>query len=115
MSPQQKRLKLLLDEMFMRRSRFPVLNNLHDLKHVEHDRNPNDKKDESVVAIAKNENRILVSRNEKHMIGLCKTCGVPLICVTEAMTNEEIDSQIVSNLKRGRFTLLKLSKPVRRR
>ncbi len=114
MSPRQSRLKLLLDEMFPGRNNFPELNKIHNLKHVIHDFHIVNNQDQSVVNLAKKEKRILISRNEKHMIGLCKVAGVPLICITEAMTYEEIDSQIVSILKKRKITLLKLSKPVRR-
>jgi len=37
MAPRRKRYKLLLDEMFPRREKYPNLNNFHDLKHVVHD------------------------------------------------------------------------------
>jgi predicted nuclease of predicted toxin-antitoxin system len=114
MSPRQNRYKLLLDEMLPSRGNFPELNNLHDLKHIAHDRNLSGAPDETVVALAKKEGRILISGNEKHMIGLCKMNGVPLICVTESMANEEIDSLIVSHLKKDKISILKLAKPSRR-
>ena len=117
MSPKQNRFRLLLDEMFPQRTAFPRLNRFHDLKHVIHDLRLVENHDENVVKLAKAQKRILISKNEKHMIELCRKELVVLICVTEAMANEEVDKQITSvlrKLKHGEY-LVKLSKPSRRR
>jgi predicted nuclease of predicted toxin-antitoxin system len=85
--------------MFKSREYFPVLNKLHNLKHIVHDFIGSGKKDEEVVRHAKKTGRILISKNVKHMQDLCRLQLVPLICVTETMPNEEIDKKIVSILK----------------
>lgn len=116
MSPKQSRYRLLLDEMFPRRAAFPRLNNFHDLRHVIHDFRLIDNRDENVVGLAKNQKRILISKNEKHMIELCGKESVILICVTEAMTNEEVDKQITSVLRKlgSDDRIVKLSRPSRK-
>ncbi len=116
MSPKQSRHKLLLDEMFPRRNAFPQLNSFHDLKHVVHDYHLENNGDPKVVRLAKLNNRILISKNEKHMIELCKNEMVRLICITEAMSQEEIDSQIMAVLRRlsTQEAVIKLSRPIRK-
>lgn len=102
MSPHQTRFRLLLDEMHPSRNNFPLLNNHHDLKHIFHDFKLSGIKDPRVVSIAKNEGRILISKNEKHMIELCEEEKVSLICVTERTPHEEIDLKIMAYLKKKR-------------
>ena len=99
MSPKLNRYKLLLDEMFPTRKNFPEINKFHNLQHITHDIKKSGSKDQTVVKLAKKENRILISKNEKHMVDLCIKANVTLICVTEKMQNEEIDKQIISILK----------------
>jgi len=102
MSPRQTRFRLLLDEMHPSRSNFPVLNKLHNLKHITHDFGLSGVQDPKVVSLAKKEKRILISKNEKHMIELCRDKGVSLICVKEKIPYEEIDSKITAYLKKIR-------------
>lgn len=99
MSPKQNRYRLLLDEMFTARKNFPETNKLHNLRHITHDLKRSGSKDQVVVNMAKKEKRILISKNEKHMVDLCLKAKVTLFCVTEKMQNEEIDKQIISNLR----------------
>lgn len=118
MSPRQIRFRLLLDEMHPGRDKFPNLNKLHDLKHIIHDFNLSGiVKDPQVVSFAKKENRILISKNEKHMVDLCLLNGVSLICVKEKIPNEEIDSKITAYLKkvnRGEPFVYRISKSPRK-
>lgn len=100
MSPYRDRLKLLLDEMLPKRDKFPILNKLHNLRHVVHNLKGSGLKDEIVVLLAKKQKRILISRNDKHMVHLCQIHNVQLICITEAMPEEEVDRKIVSALSK---------------
>ena len=101
MSPRQTRFRLLLDEMHPGRDKLPILNKLHDLKHIKHDFDlPSIVQDPKVVSFAKKEKRILISKNEKHMIDLCRENKVSLICIKEKIPNEEIDSKITAFLKK---------------
>jgi len=102
--------------MFPRRNAFPYINRYHDLKHVIHDYHLENNVDPEVVRLAKSTKRILISKNEKHMIKLCTSEAVQLICVTEAMSQEEVDSQIMAVLRRLdiRESVIKLSRPIRK-
>jgi predicted nuclease of predicted toxin-antitoxin system len=115
-SLKQNRHRLLLDEMFPPRSRFPNLNKYHDLKHVVKDFHLGGVSDDKVVKLAKKENRILISKNSKHMIYLCQASEVKLMCLTEKMEWEEIDKAIMSTLRNTPKTewLTKLVRPVRK-
>lgn len=116
MPPKPNRFRLLLDEMFPHRKAFPHLNKQHDLKHVIHDLNLKDNQDQNVVKLAKAQKRILISKNKKHMIHLCEKEQVGLICITETMDWEEIDSVIMAVLRKGKLTgkVVNLSRPVRK-
>ena len=100
MSPQQIRFHLLLDEMFPPRKYFLNLNKYHDLKHIKVDYHLQGEIDSKVVSLAKKEKRILISKNVKHMIPLCREKAVSLICVTENIPYEEIDSKLMAFLKK---------------
>lgn len=116
MSPKQNRFRLLLDEMLPPRSKFSGLNKYHDLKHVVRNFHLEGISDDKVVKFAKKEKRILISKNSKHMIKLCEHESVVLICITEAMTVEEIDNQAIAALRKLKTTdhVIKLSRPARK-
>jgi len=116
MPPKPSRHRLLLDEMFPRRNTFPQLNKFHDLKHVLHDLHLTDNQDENVVKLAKAQKRILISKNKKHMIKRCESEQVRLICITETMDWEEIDSLIMAALRKMKPSkmIINLSRPVRK-
>ena len=117
MSPKQNRFRLLLDEMLPPRSKFPNLNKYHDLKHVVRDFHLEGISDDKVVKFAKKERRVLISKNSRHMIDLGRINKIKLICITETMDWEEIDSVIMSALRNMKSSdqLIKLSRPVRRK
>lgn len=94
------RYKLLLDEMFPKRNRFPLLNNYHDLKHITHDFKKSGIEDTKVVAIAKKENRIVISKNFRHFRKICNENKVDLISIAENMPAELIDKQINAYLRK---------------
>jgi|CXWL01.1.fsa_nt_gi predicted nuclease of predicted toxin-antitoxin system len=98
------------------RSKFPHINKYHDLKHVVRDFHKEGVTDEKVVELAKEKDRILISKNSKHMIELCILNRIRLICVTEAMSDEEIDLAIMSKLRgiTKKDRLIKLSRPPRK-
>lgn len=117
MSPRPGRHNLLLDEMFPKKDKFPVLNKLHNLRHIVHDLKGSGLKDSEVVFLAKKQGRILISKNDKHMIEICKTKKVQLISITETMPEEEIDKKIVAELNNwtSEKTILKISHSPRRK
>lgn len=115
MPPKPGRYRLLLDEMFPRRNAFPELNKFHDLKHVLHDFHLDDNQDKNVVKLAKTQERILISKNKKHMIELCQKENVTLVCITEIMDWEEIDSIVMAVLRKMKPSdrVINLSRPAR--
>lgn len=117
MSPKQNRFRLLLDEMLPPRSKFPSINKYHDLKHVVRDFNLEGISDDKVVRFAKKEKRILISKNSKHMINLSQVSKIRLICITETMDCEEIDSGVMSALRNIKSSdqIINLTRPVRRK
>ncbi len=116
MPPKPGRCRLLLDEMFPHRNAFPQLNKLHDLKHVLHDLRLKDNQDENVVKLAKAQKRILISKNKKHMTQFCEKEHVILICITETMDWEEIDSMVTAALRKMKPSdkIINLSRPARK-
>lgn len=66
MSPHQDRYRLLLDEMLPKRDKFPILNKLHNLRHIVHDFKGSGLSDEKVVAMPEEEiDRKIVSALSK--------------------------------------------------
>lgn len=116
MSPRPNRYLLLLDEMFPSRKAFPRLNKYHNLKHVFHDFHLDNNQDENVVKLAKIQKRILISKNKKHMVRLCEKEQVKLICITETMDWEEIDSIATAALRKIKASdkIINLSRPTRK-
>lgn len=100
MSPRHRRYNLLLDEMLPRREKFPVLNNLHNLKHIVHDLKKSGAKDREVVRLAKRQNRIIITKNTKHFETLCREEKVDVLGVSEVASPEELDGSIMAHLRR---------------
>lgn len=100
MPPKPDRYRLLLDEMFPSRDKFPLTNKYHDLKHVGHDYRKLGIKDREVVKLAKHEKRFLISKNKKHLKQLCEEYSVVYISVLESMRFQEIDRLLMSELKK---------------
>jgi len=116
MSPKVAKFRLLLDEMFPARNKFPELNKYHNLRHIAHDFKMNGATDEKVVKLAAKENRSLISKNGKHMINLCQELGVKLIITSETMSDEEIDSKIMASLRKTKteYKNIKIAKSARK-
>ena len=94
-----QRFKLLLDENISPRSRFPILNSRHDVKHLVHDLNKSGITDLEVYILAKKTKRLIVTFNKKHferIAGKNKDTGV--IAVSTNVSDEQIDKKITSLL-----------------
>ena len=102
MTPRKKRFKLLLDEMMPRREKFPLLNNFHNVKHVVHDLGKSGDSDTQIVAIARRQQRIILTKNIKHFRELCHQENVDLIGVSDVTGPEKLDKIIMARLKRRR-------------
>jgi len=79
---------------------FPQVNNFHNLKHIVHDLKKPGIKDEEIVAIAKKQNRIIITKNTKHFRDCCQKKKVDLIGVTEIAILEKFDKEIMAYLRR---------------
>lgn len=111
MSPRNRRYKLLLDEMLPRRTKYPLLNCFHDVRHIVHDYKKSGSRDDEVLRLAAKEGRILITKNVKHFRPVGIEYGVDIIGVTETIQPEELDKTIMAKLKKrgrasmsGRFT-----------
>lgn len=96
-----QRYKLLLDENISPRTRFPILNSRHDIKHLVHDLKKSGISDLEVYILAKKTKRLIVTFNKKHFEkvgGKNKDTGV--IAVSTNVSDEQIDKKITSLLSR---------------
>jgi len=86
--------------MLPKRSRFPLLNNHHNLKHIVHDFKKSGIKDVEVVLFAKQEKMIIISKNFRHFRSLCLSHKVDLISITDKVPFEFIDKQVNAYLRK---------------
>lgn len=113
MSPRNRRYKLLLDEMLPRRTKYPLLNCFHNVKHIVHDYKRSGSSDDEVLKLAVKDDRILVTKNIKHFRPMGEKFNVDVIGVTETIPPEELDKSVMAKLRRwgktrmsGRFTTI---------
>lgn len=100
MSPRNRRYKLLLDEMLPRRTKYPLLNCFHDVRHIVHDYKKSGSSDIEVLKLSAKEGRILVTKNIKHFRPVGTEHGVDIIGVTETIPPEELDKSIMAKLRK---------------
>jgi predicted nuclease of predicted toxin-antitoxin system len=95
--------KLLLDENFPPRKRFPKLNALYDVKHIILDLHQREGQDDpAVYEIARKQQRLLITRNFDDFRNLptpADTAGV--IGISGNLTYAQIDTKLVAFLKRA--------------
>lgn len=106
--------KLLLDEGFLLRQRFPIANSRFDLKHINDDFGYSSLKDEDVHALGVKQKRLIVTFNDRDFRPLAersKDTGV--IGVSANLTAEIIDKKITALLMKatkkellGKFTYI---------
>lgn len=100
MPPRQIRYRLLLDEMLPRREQFPQLNNYHDVRHIVHDLKKPGILDPKVVEIAKQQNRIVVTKNVRHFLTLFRRSLVDMVGLSGLISYEKIDAKVMAYLRR---------------
>ncbi len=111
-----RRYKLLLDENISPRTRFPILNSRHDVKHLVLDMKKSGITDLEVYILAKKTKRLIVTFNKKHFEKLSrKSKNTGIIAVSTNVSDEHIDKKITSLLSRkkknelyGKFYFLTL-------
>jgi predicted nuclease of predicted toxin-antitoxin system len=93
--------KLLLDENFPPRIRFPKLNQRYDVKHIRDDFGISGIKDPPVYEVAKKQRRLLITFNPKDFRALSEggeESGV--IGVSHNLTNAQLDTKLVAFLRK---------------
>ena|SRR3989344_6230759 len=94
--------KLLLDENFPIRKHFPFLNRRFDLKHVGVDLNLEGLSDPEVYALARKENRLVVTRNIKDFRELALTSNdTGVIGISPNLIFEQIDKKLTALLNKS--------------
>ncbi len=112
--------RLLLDEMFPRREKFPNLNNLHTVRHVIHDLKMAGAKDADVVKLASKNNMIIITKNVKDYINLAAKEKVDMFFASETIPPEILDKLILSKLNKRKASkmtgiTIKITQPARKR
>ncbi len=107
MTTRQRRFKLLLDEMFPRRDKYPQLNNYHNIRHITHDLKEKGSSDEEVVKLAKKLGRIVITKNIKHLRELGEKHSVDILGISETIPPEKMDKQIMAILRKRKYIKLK--------
>jgi predicted nuclease of predicted toxin-antitoxin system len=114
MAPRFYKYKLLLDEGFYRRHRLPRLDQRYDVKHITGDLHEEGLSDAEVYEIARKDNRIVVTYNEKDFRKLAgKSLESGVIGISDNMTAKQIDTKLIALLRKskpkdlfGKFTPL---------
>ncbi len=98
-----QRYKLLLDENVSPRTRFPILNSRHDVKHLVHDLKKSGITDLEVYILAKKTKRLIITFNKKHYEEIAdKNKDTGIIAVSTNVSDEQIDKKITSLLSRNK-------------
>ena len=97
--------------MLPRREKYPVLNHLHNVKHIVHNYHQSGITDIDLLKLARRDNRIVITKNIKHFQVNCRQHQVDVIGITEIIPPEELDKSLLAILRRwgktkmiGRFT-----------
>ncbi len=106
--------KLLLDEGFLLRKRLPILNSRFDVKHITADFVNEGLKDEEVYQLGIEQNRLIVTFNDKDFRGLAdKSNKTGIIGVSANLTADHIDKKLTALLTKsgekellGKFTYI---------
>ena len=69
--------------MIYPREKLPQLNKFHNVRHIVHDLDKIEAKDPEVIKIAKQQQRIVITKNIKHFYTLCRESQVDMIGVSE--------------------------------
>ena len=90
---------LLLDEGVPPKERFPKLNNLHVVKHINHDFKKGGSKDQNIYKLADKNHFLVVVYNTKDFKPLITPNKPSVISLSTNLTNEQIDKKICKALK----------------
>jgi predicted nuclease of predicted toxin-antitoxin system len=94
--------KLLLDENFRPRTRFPKLNELYDVKHIADDLRKGGLRDREVYEVARSQKRLVITYNDKDFRPFAdKSTESGIIGVSPNLTLAQIDTKLVAFLKKA--------------
>jgi len=91
--------KLLLDEHLHPRQMLSRLNQIFDVKHIEHDLRLGGIDDSSLYALANEQGRVVVTSNAKDFRLLVKKGDPGVIIIPSTWEAEKIDTKLVAFLK----------------
>ncbi len=94
------RRKLLLDEGLPRRESFAKLNNLHTVRHINHDLKKGGLNDKAIYHLAGKNEYIVVVFNTKDFKPLIEDNKPSVIALSTTLTNAQIDKKICKVLKK---------------
>lgn len=92
--------KVLLDEHMEYREKFPLLNELFDVKHISFDLNHAGADDETVYNLAISQNRIVITRNVKDFRPLIHSGDPGVIGMPANLRPEQVDTKLTALLKK---------------
>jgi len=96
-----QRYKLLLDENISPRTRFPILNSRHNVKHLVHELKKSGITDQEVYNLAKKESRLIITFNKKDFETMAeKSSETGIIAISTNVSDDQIDKKITSLLSR---------------
>lgn len=98
-SNKRTRYNLLLDEGLPPKVRFPDLNNLHTVKHINHDLKKGGVKDLAIYKLAEKEGYIVVVLNTKDFKPLIDANKPTVISISTGLSNRQIDLKLCKLLK----------------
>lgn len=99
-SKKHTRHKLLLDEGLPRKESFSKLNNLHTLRHINHDLKKGGSKDKTIYKLAEKMGFIGMVFNTKDFKPLIRVNTPSVITLSTALTNTQIDMKVIKVLRR---------------
>ncbi len=99
-SRKHTRHKLVLDEGLPRKESFPKLNNLHTLRHINHDLKKGGSQDQSVYDIEERNEYIVVVFNTKDFKPFIMSDTPSVIALSTGLTAAQIDIKLCKVLKK---------------
>jgi uncharacterized protein DUF5615 len=92
--------KLLFDEGLPRKESFPQLNNLHTVRHINHDLKKSGMKDGDIYLLAQEQKYIVVVFNTKDFRPFVMKYKPSIITLSTSLTNKQIESKICKILRK---------------
>ena len=98
-SKKHTRHKLILDEGLPPKDRFPTLNSLHSVKHINHDLKKGGTNDPAIYRLAEKEGYMVVVLNIKDFKPFIKKNKPTVLSISTELTNQQIDLKLCKLLK----------------